>query len=263
MRRLLSFLWCWLALATASSHATGTFTVCFEEWPPYAQLSRAGQAYGPSIDIYRQALRQAGIPTVAFKEMQYNRCSEQLKQGLVDMKLFVLDNELPGLPQAHEATEYWQIAAIVRQDSPLAQYQGLADFEQARLALITGYLYPEPLQAFIQARAWPATDPTQAYRLIARKRVDAVFLDLLAFEQSNATLRLPLRPLHPVVARQPVYAVLAARHPELPKTLDAVLVRMKQQGEIDRLYRRHTGRTLTEWLHYAGAVDSAETSKTP
>jgi polar amino acid transport system substrate-binding protein len=44
---------------------------------------------------------------------------------------------------------------------------------------------------------------------------------------------------------------------------DAVLARMKEQGEIDRLYRRHTGRTLTQWLHYARPIDSAEASKTP
>ncbi|WP_029770482.1 ABC transporter substrate-binding protein [Pseudogulbenkiania sp. MAI-1] len=263
MRRFLSLLWSLLALVAASSHAAGPFTVCFEEWQPYAWVNPAGQAYGPSIDIYRQALRQAGIPTVAFKEMQYNRCSEQVKQGLVDMKLFVLDNELPGQPQLHEPTEYWQIAAIVRQDSPLQHYQGLSDFERARLALITGYLYPEPLDAFIRTHAWSASDPTHAYRLIASKRVDAVFLDLLAFEQRNRTLRLPLRPLQPVVARLPVFAVLSSRHQELSKALDAVIGQMREQGEIDRLYRLYTGRTLAQWLHYAGPVEGTTPSKTP
>lgn len=263
MRKLLTSLWGLLALVTASSHAAGSFTVCFEEWPPYAQVNQAGQAYGPSIDIYRQVLRRAGIPAVTFKEMQYNRCSEQVRQGLIDMKLFVLDGELPGQPQLHEATEYWQIAAIVRQDSPLQQYQGLADFERSRLALITGYLYPEPLDTLIRAHAWPATDPTHAYRLIASKRVDAVFLDLLAFKQRNRTLRLPLRALHPVVTRLPVYAVLSSRHQELPKVLDAAIVQMSEQGEIDQLYRQHTGRTLTQWLHYAGPIEAAMANKTP
>lgn len=263
MRKLLTSLWGLLALVTASSHAAGSFTVCFEEWPPYAQVNQAGQAYGPSIDIYRQALQQVGIPAVTFKEMQYNRCSEQVKQGLTDMKLFVLDNELPGQPQLHEATEYWQIAAIVRKDSPLQHYQGLADFEQARVALITGYLYPEPLHTFIRTHAWPATDPNQAYRLIASKRVDAVFLDLLAFEQSNRSLRLPLRALQPVVSRLPVFAVLSSRHLDLPKALDTAITQMKEQGEIDQLYRRHTGRTLTQWLHTAGPVEPVSASKTP
>lgn len=263
MRRFLSSLWSVLVLATASSHAAGTFTVCFEEWPPYAQLNQAGQAYGPSIDIYRQALQQVGIPAVTFKEMQYNRCSEQLKQGLADMKLFVLDDELPGQPQLHEATEYWQIAAIVRQDSPLQHYQGLVDFERARLALITGYLYPEPLHTFISARAWPASDPSHTYRQIASRRVDAVFLDLLAFEYRNRTLRLPLRALRPVVSRLPVFAVLSSRHQDLPKALDTAITQMKEQGEVDRLYRKHTGRSLTQWLHYAGPVEPVSANKTP
>ncbi|MBI3146672.1 MAG: transporter substrate-binding domain-containing protein [Pseudogulbenkiania sp.] len=263
MRRFLTSVWSVLALVTASSHAAGAFTVCFEEWPPYAQVNQAGRAYGPSIDIYRQALRQAGIPAATFKEMQYNRCSEQLKQGLIDMKLFVLDDELPGQPQLHEATEYWQIAAIVRQDSPLQHYQSLNDFERARLALITGYLYPEPLHTFISTRSWPATDPSHAYRQIASRRVDAVFLDLLAFEYSNRSLRLPLRSLQPVVSRLPVFAVLSSRHQDLPKTLDAAIVQMREQGEIDRLYRKHTGRTLTQWLHYAGPVEPVSVNKTP
>ena len=249
--------WLFILCLLSPVHAwSRPFRICLEDWPPHAFVA-VTSVTGPSVDIYREALANLGIHTVEFLPISYNRCSEEVRLGTMDMKLFVLANELPDLPTTREPTEYWLLAAIVHRDAPWQRFTGLETFRSSLVGTVEGYVYPEALARFIAPRARMTFSPVQAYRQLENRRVDVVFLDLVDFETRNRALGLPLRALRPLVNAQPLYAALARPHAALAPRLSRVLRAMRRSGRFDTLYRQHTGLGFGEWRQQAELAEGS------
>ncbi|WP_171013898.1 transporter substrate-binding domain-containing protein [Chitinivorax sp. B] len=223
---------------------------CFERWEPYGAVRSDGSAVGIGVDIYRKALKLAGHQVV-YTEMSYNRCGEAVKRGSMDLKLFVIPNEIPGLPHLTVNTDYWMVAAVVHQTLPVDHYESLSQFAGMRIGIVRGYVYPEPIHSYNRWDVVDTSNPIQTLMAIQNQRLDLALFDLLYVDREIRERKLKLKTLRPIVVKVPQVAVMALRHQALAKQLDVILTKMRDDGIFDQIYRTHTGKSLSEWLSLA------------
>ncbi|MDK2126860.1 substrate-binding periplasmic protein [Parachitinimonas caeni] len=246
-----------LALGLGSSAHAGSslFRVCFEEWEPYAYIGPDHKIQGISVDILRKAAEGKGW-RLDFQAMPYARCVKEVEAGKRDIKLFANPDEMPGLPRVATSTEYWMVAAVVHNSAPLDQYRDIQQFSGFQVGRVNGYEMPEPIASFRDWKEILAPGPEENLKLIHHQRIDATFLDLMWAERKITSLNLKLKVLRPLVVLMPQVSVLAPNRAHEAEQLENEIKSLFRRGDIDRIYRQHTGHDLKSWLKLAGRSDA-------
>ena len=227
--------------------ATGrTLQACYDMWPPYIYTDAQQKIRGITADIITEAAKANGYD-IRFTYRAYSACRKLVRDGGMDMKLFSSGGEDADLAPLHVTTEYWVLAAVVRQDSPHVSYTGIDMFRQDKIGLVTDYAYPkvmEPLKG--QDPDYADVIDTSLDRLI-KKRIDVAFDDSVWLHDTLRQQQLPLKVLMPAIAIEPQFTVLARRHKALAAKLDHTLTKILKSGRIDAIYQQYTGKTFSAW----------------
>ena len=222
----------------------GQVRYCFNDWPPYARME-GESAVGISIDILREATERAGMAAM-FLELPWNRCLEMVRGGELDA---VIDAaERSEYLQGPTSFSYYTNTVWVRDDFPADSL----DFDALRgktMGLIDGYKYQDSLWSELRGAGMMidySVNDRANIRKLAFARVDAIigdFVGTLTFAQEND---LKLKPLTPTHSADRLYASFNRDREEIHARIDAALAAMMADGSVDRVYRRHLGKSLDE-----------------
>ncbi|WP_261842560.1 substrate-binding periplasmic protein [Aliamphritea ceti] len=229
-------------LSVSSLSLADELKACFAEWSPYSYTVE-GEPTGISVDIIKAAANRAGFK-VLFDSLPWQRCLIMVQAGEYH---FTMDTpERPELvhgkyPNAVHFRALWQ-----RSNSDYGEYKSLNKLLDKRLALIKGFQYSKQiLSAEFQVIEWVQSEAI-AGRMIAGKRLDLVFADLLVMQKLIQDLQLPLKPMLPVYDTEALYPSFNPKYQMQMERLDEALEAMYADGSLDEIYRLHTGVSLSE-----------------
>ena len=224
----------------------GTVSFCFNDWPPYAEMTEDGPN-GISVDVLREAAHRAGLaPT--FQELPWNRCLALVRQGAIDA---VIDAAARSeYLQGPTSFSVYSNTIWVGDDNRMMvlEFSALAG---TRIGLVAGYEYPQALLDEIAANGMVieySVDDAANVRQLAFGRVEAIvgdFVGTLGLAEAGALAIHALAPAHSIDSLYPSF------NPErvaLHRAIDAALFDMLTDGTIDRIYRDHVGAAFSEVL---------------
>lgn len=128
-----------IMLATVANAAS--YSVCFEEWNPYAYLDEKGEGQGTSVDTIRQALSRKEI-NVTFRQMPHSRCVALVKNKEIDFALHV--DESDGLFLIQYPVADWALTFVTKQNNAMT-FEELISNEDSSILISRDYDYPKLL----------------------------------------------------------------------------------------------------------------------
>lgn len=225
---------------------------CFNQWSPYATV-RNGEVVGISVEILREAAKQAGLVAV-FTELPWNRCLKSVSDGEMDAVLDAAarDNFLQGPTSVTRySNTFW-----VREGDDAVSFT-LAVLRGRDLGLVDGYVYPPSLLSLIEKAGTGieySIDDANNIRKLAFGRVDAIIGDLVGTAVFAREHRFDVRPLHPSHSVDLLYHSFNMGRGHLHGRIDASLAKMLESGEIDRIYMKHVGFTFADIVTKSSTV---------
>ncbi len=204
------------------------------EWPPYV-LGPGSLHEGFAVDLTREALKRMGW-RLEFRNRPWARCLQEMPRGELDGVLCAYRapgrdwpfGEVPlGL-----GPDWSGEFLILRRKGSAWRCQGPADLRSARLALVEGYAYPEPLASRLKAGdpgilLVTGDDPmTRLVEVVARGRAEGTVEQRLPLE-AVLKRRPDLRDKVEEAGVLPGWRVYVALRPDFPNA-EAVL------RELDR-----------------------------
>ena len=160
-----------------------SYSVCFEEWNPYAYVDEEGEWRGTSVDTIRQALRVKSID-VEFHQMPHSRCTALVKNKEIDFALHVDESDSLFLIQYPVAD--WALTFVTKQDNTKT-YQELITAEKSNILISRDYVYPKQLLSKlaktpvkITKTSFNTESPEEIKRFFAillSGRVDGILID--------------------------------------------------------------------------------------
>lgn len=228
-------------LLLGAAQAREQLTVCFDDWAPYAAFTPAKGYHGLTLELMREVF--AGLDVgLRFQSATQSRCVAAARAGKIDVMLFT-DRELmpDGWRSTHVPTEFWLVGAWVPAASPQARYERIEQFKGARVAMVTDYLYPEPIAGYRAWRPVPVGDAIDGLRQLSARRIDVQFEDVLWGRDKQRELGLKIRLLQPLVAAQPQLHWYRPKAAPLLQRYEQAVQALIRSGELEARYRAEIG----------------------
>lgn len=254
MRRLAALLLFWLTLASAQ--AREQFTVCFDDWAPYAAYTPERGHHGITVTLMREIFSDMGLG-LKLQSATQSRCVAAAHAGRIDIMLFGDKEALPAHWLATTIpTEFWLVGAWVPQQSPLQRYEQLSQFNGLRVAMVTDYIYPAPIHGYHGWRSVMVGDAIDGVRQLAARRVDVMFDDLIWMREIATSKKLKIRMLPPLIAAQPQQHFYKPHLAPLFERYEQEVQARIKRGELDARYRAALGISYDALRRgdYAGAL---------
>lgn len=222
------------------------------EWPPYVGAAGAPEE-GFAVDLTREALRRMGW-RLEFRSRPWARCLEEMRRGDLDGVLcayYVPERQWHfGRVPLGLGPEWSDEFVVLRRRGSAWQYRSAGDLKTARLALVDGYAYPEPIAGRLRGnRAGLAMvtgdDPTpRLVELVARGRAEATVelrLSLEAVLSRRPDLKVKVEEVGTLQGWK-VYVALRPDHPNaeaVMRELDRRLLEVYGSPEFPRMLARY------------------------
>ncbi|QNM97407.1 substrate-binding periplasmic protein [Chitinimonas koreensis] len=228
-------------LLLGAAQAREQLTVCFDDWAPYAAFTPDRGYHGLTLELMREVFAELDVG-LRFQSATQSRCAAAARAGKIDVMLFADRELLPaGWRSTQVPTEFWLVGAWVQAGSPQVRYERIEQFRGARVAMVTDYLYPEPIAGYRAWRPVMVGDAIDGLRQLSARRVDVQFEDVLWGRDKQRELGLKIRLLQPLVAAQPQ---LHWYHPDaapLMQRYEQAVQALIRGGELEARYRAAIG----------------------
>lgn len=234
------------------ARASDMLRICFTDWPPYSWTDGQGRADGISVEILQLAARRAGVQA-SFVEMPWKRCLTEVEFGHLDLAM-------DGAPRAdyivgRESYVTSHYVFWVRGDDYLAGGSDPVRLDGRRISLIQGWWYPPELRAAAPLLDVVELDGEESQlRGLTLGRQDAAYGELITMRGKAEKLGLSVRPLQPAHISVRFYPLFHRGRAALAGRIDAALAVLREEGEIDAVYRRRLGIGLSDLARQAGQV---------
>ncbi len=255
MNLLTKLLAVYVVLTAASAYAE-EYTFCYETWAPYAFVKDDKTTTGITVDFVREVIESLHH-TATFKTCDSAvRGIDQAVTGKVTGVFFnTFDSELVGTMAP--ATEYWLIAALVKESSPEKKYTSMKMFEGKRTDQVIGYDYPEEVAAGLKnMKVTKVSTSTKLFARLDYGRIDVVFDDPIGAATDSKKNNFKIRPLLPLIAKVPTGVFFGPKDKAFIATYVAKAKELAQSGALDKIYKKHLGFTLKEYKTKYGITDA-------
>jgi len=202
-----------LSLLVSACASAKNFTLCYEEWPPYA-LRSDEEDKGLVINQLLTAASHLSWQ-VNFIDLPHNRCVKGVKSGKFDGALFV--DESDGLNLLQPSIAEWRLGFLVKSDHPA---QTSSDIFHGLMIMALDYEYPEILIAklnklpLVRKRVTYYTtndlDTKGLFNYIHKHSADVMLIDEVWAQLTIKRMKLKLRMLSPPLHVEPQYLGVAA-----------------------------------------------------
>ena len=233
-------------IAPAAAAANERVTFCFNDWPPYTQMTNDG-AVGISVEIVKRAAALIDRQ-IQFVEREWNDCLQKVKKGEYDVILDAAERDayLQGPTSFNQYSDtFW-----VSNNSNVSHYDQLTGL---KLALVEGYVYDDRLMAHIENLGVEVVrgkdDPTNIQDL-ADGKVDATVSDLASTFVVTSRNKLQVHPILPPFSVDRLYASFNRDKPDLHRAFDRAFATLLEQGVVDEIYKAAIGTTYSSFDTY-------------
>lgn len=235
------------AQAPSAAPVPGRLVLANTAYPPL--INPAGHASGPGIDvdIAREALRRGGWQgELDVQWVPWKRVLFMLERGLADFTTTVNHSaerdRFLRWSASYRAGKHYHF--YTRRGAGL-KLEKLQDLRGLRLAVGSGYLYPQPVLDQVEGRLEQARDVGAAVQLVEHGRADVVIVTALVglweirqLGIADQLERQPLQHFNP----EPTYMAFSKASPRTPAALAAMdvgLAAMQRDGSIGRIEKRY------------------------
>ena len=241
MRRLLPAFF--LLTAGAGAVANDRLTFCFNDWPPYTQMTNDG-ATGITVEIIKQAAKLLDRQ-IQFVERKWDECLAKVEAGEYDAVLDAAkrDAYLQG-PTSFNlyADTFW-----VSNKRDISRYDQLTG---GKVALVKGYNYSDRLFKLFEDLKMTVVrgqdDPSNISELAAG-RVDAVVADLASTFVLTRENDVKVHPILPPYSFDRLYASFNKNRAGVHREFDQVLARLLESGFVDQVYMDSIGTSYSSF----------------
>lgn len=222
------------------------------EWQPYVGAAGAPEE-GFAVDLTREALRRMGWK-LDFRTRPWARCLEEMRRGTLDGVLCAYNvperRWVFGRVPLGLGPEWSDEFVVLHRQGSAWRYRSPEDLKSARLALVSGYVYPEPIAGRLRAGGSglalvTGDDPTtRLLELVAMGRAEATVEQRLPLE-AVLSRRPDLRSKVEEVGTLPGWRVYVALRPDYPnaeavmRELDRRLLEVYRSAEFGRILGRY------------------------
>lgn len=228
-----------------------TITMQADEWCPFDCGGTTG-TFGPGygVEVAQVIFAKAGHK-VEFTLAPWNRSLEDCLHGLVTSVIGAAPVDSPELIFPTEPIGVWDTTFVVRKGDPW-RYQGIDSLARVKLGGILGYIYMEPVAAYVDAHR---DDRSRVDLVGGRNPTDANLRKLLAGRidtamEARAVLDYKLKSLGLSgsvdfaggTPSGPIYIAFSPKHPkarEYARLLDEGIARMRASGELKAILDRY------------------------
>jgi polar amino acid transport system substrate-binding protein len=222
------------------------------EWQPYVGAAGAPEE-GFAVDLTREALRRMGWK-LDFRTRPWARCLDEMRRGALDGVLcayYVPERRWHYSRVPLGLGPKWSDEfVILRRRGSAWRYRSPEDLKSARLTLVSGHAYPEPIAGRLRAGGSglalvTGDDPTtRLLELVAMGRAEATVEQRLPLEAVLSS-RPDLRSKVEEVGTLPGWRVYVALRPDYPnaeavmRELDRSLLEVYRSAEFGRILGRY------------------------
>ncbi len=233
--------------------APHTLVLACNEWWPYAGRA-GGDREGFAVDLVRAALARIGC-RLEYRTRPWARCVQEMREGKVDGVLAAyrvpgrdwLYGEVPlGLGPDGDVD-----FVVLKRKGSAWRYLGPESLRTARLAVVEGYHYPEPIEGRLYGAerrglvVVSGDDPTdRLLRALAAGRADAV-VENRAVLQAALAASPELRGRLEEAGTLPGWKAYVQLRPDLPgarellRELDRALLEVYRSPDFERILARY------------------------
>ena len=226
---LLAFL---LLTVCKTAVASGRVTFCFNDWPPYTQMTNEG-ATGITVEIIKQAAKLLDRQ-IQFVEREWDVCLKKVEAGDYDVVLDAAkrDAYLQG-PTSFNlyADTFW-----VSNRRDISRYDQLTG---GKIGLVKGYNYSDSLLKLfdkLKLKVVRGKDDPSNIRELANGQLDAVIADLASTFDFTRKNDLEVHPILPPYSFDRLYPAFNKNKAGLQREFDEVLARLLENGFVDQVY---------------------------
>lgn len=233
--------------ASAAATDSGPLVLANTVYSPLVNPPGHASGEGVDVDIAREALRRGGWRGgIEVQWVPWKRVLFMLERGLADFTTTV--NHSPDRDRflrwstSYRAGKHYHF--YTRRGAAL-KLEKLQDLQGLRLAVSSGYIYPQPVLDQVQGRLEMARDVAAAVQLVEHQRADVVIVTALVglweirqLDLGDRLERQPLQHFNP----EPTFMGFAKASPRTPAALaamDAGLAAMLRDGSIGRIEKRY------------------------
>jgi polar amino acid transport system substrate-binding protein len=233
--------------AAAEPAASGPLVLANTVYPPLVNPAGHASGEGVDIDIAREALKRGGWHgEIDVQWVPWKRVLFMLERGLADFTTTVnysteRDRFLRWSVSYRAGKQYH---FYTRRGSGL-KLEKLQDLRGLRLAVGSGYIYPQAVLDQVEGRVEQARDVGAAVQLVEHQRADVVIVTALVglweIRQLGLADRLDRQPLQHFNPEPTFmgFAKASARAPAALAAMDAGLAAMQRDGSIARIEKRY------------------------
>lgn len=235
-----------LTICTTTARAD-TIRLRADDWCPF-NCSEQKKGYGVEL---AQAIFAAAGHEVRYQLAPWTRSLEDCLRGEIEAVIGAAPVDSPALIFGDEPIGQWDSTFVVKKGNPW-RYDGPASLERVKLAAIIGYIYMEPVGAYVEAnkkdrgRIDPigGTQPLdQALKMVAAGRIGAAV-------ESRAVLDHKLRDMGLAdildfaggTQSGPIYIAFSPKHPkarDYAALLDQGIRAMRADGRLKQILDRY------------------------
>lgn len=233
--------------AAAESAASGPLVLANTVYPPLVNPAGHASGEGVDIEIAREALKRGGWQgEISVQWVPWKRVLFMLERGLADFTTTVnYSTERDRFLRwsiSYRAGKHYHF--YTRRGAGL-KIEKLQDLRGLRLAVGSGYIYPQPVLEQVEGRIEQARDVGAAVQLVEHGRADVVIVTALVglweIRQLGLADRLERQPLQHFNP-EPTFMGFAKASPRAPAALAAMdvgLAAMQRDGSIGRIEKRY------------------------
>ena len=224
-----------------------TLDICAITWMPFS-YTVADKPTGIMVELAEDIARNLGYQA-RFHFMSPQRCYSETQQGHMHLSLFIsplaLARQGSQLRAIEPSVQNQMPVLVVKQHSHLQSYSSLGELSGKKIAAMRGNSFM--LNNLGAGPEWiPVNQLDYLWQLLMSERVDATLGDfhswvMLTPEQQH-TVRFTLPPM----IIEPIYWAGHQNKPQLLQQFSRELTHRLSNGEVDRFYQRHLGKSFTE-----------------
>ncbi|MBW3696882.1 transporter substrate-binding domain-containing protein [Vibrio sp. T187] len=219
---------------------------CFTRWEPYSYADTNNIAQGFSIDIYKEALKRAGL-TATFTEMPWERCLRNLEQGVNDIAVDgnesiknSIVSQLKPIP--------WVLAIWTNQPSNDKTFTHYSQLEGEVVGHVRGFAYPKEFTDNPRIKFHAVIDDTQGLRMLHHKRYDYYFGDLVNNQYLRKKYDYSVSPMLPPAKIEYLDLTFHQSLPEEQKRYEIALKSLFEDGTVQAAYKRYLGVEFEQFI---------------
>jgi len=234
-------------MVVAGPVAADTIRLRADDWCPF-NCSEQKKGYG--VEVAEQVFAAAGH-TIQYQLAPWSRSLEDCLRGEVEAVIGAALVDSPELVFGDEPIGQWDSTFVVKAGNPW-RYDGVGSLERVKLAAIIGYIYMEPVGAYVEANKKNKARVTQvggtqpldqSLKMVAAGRVDAAM-------ESRTVLDYKLRKLGLAESLAiaggtrsgPIYVAFSPKHPkarDYGRILDQGIREMRADGRLQAILDRY------------------------